>query len=48
MRVFQTLDKTVQARFEAELVEHWASHHKPGLENTEVDADYLEVIAVRK
>jgi SAM-dependent methyltransferase len=48
VRAFQTLDKTVQARFEAELVEHWASHHKPGLENTEVDAEYLEVIAVRK
>ena len=48
VRAFQTLDKTVQARFEADLVEHWASHNKPGAENTEVDAEYLEVIAVRK
>ena len=48
VRAFQTLDKNVQTRFAADLVEHWASHQRPGAENTEVDAEYLEVIAVRK
>jgi ubiquinone/menaquinone biosynthesis C-methylase UbiE len=48
VRAFQTLDKNVQVRFAADLVEHWASHQKPGAENTEVDAEYLEVIAIRK
>lgn len=48
VRVFATLDKPAQARFEAELVDHWAIHQRPGVENTEVDAEYLEVVAVRK
>jgi hypothetical protein len=48
VRVFAALDKDAQARFAAELVDHWATHQRPGAENTEVDAEYLEVIAVRK
>ncbi|HEV7389783.1 MAG TPA: class I SAM-dependent methyltransferase [Gemmatimonadaceae bacterium] len=48
VRAFQTLEKSVQARFAADLVDHWASNQKPGVEKTEVDAEYLEVIAVRR
>jgi len=48
VRVFATLDKQAQAKFAAELVEHWARHQRPGAQNTEVEAEYLEVVAVRK
>lgn len=48
VRAFAALDKNLSARFAAELVDHWASSQKPGAENTEVEAEYLEVIAIRK
>jgi hypothetical protein len=48
VRAFEALDKTLQTRFASDLVAHWASHQKPGVQNTEVDAEYLEVIAIRK
>jgi ubiquinone/menaquinone biosynthesis C-methylase UbiE len=48
VRAFEALDKTSQTRFASDLVAHWASHQKPGVQNTEVDAEYLEVIAIRK
>lgn len=48
VRTFEALDEDRRAQFAAELAEHWTRHQKPGAERTEVDSDYLEVVAVRR
>jgi non-specific serine/threonine protein kinase len=36
------------ASFAAELAAHWTAHHRPGGAATEVDSEYLEVVAIRR
>jgi SAM-dependent methyltransferase len=48
VRVFEKLDEDTRASFAAELTAHWSSHQRTGRATTEVDAEYLEVVAVRR
>jgi ubiquinone/menaquinone biosynthesis C-methylase UbiE len=48
VRTLEALDPERRARFTASLAEHWAEHQRPGARMTEVDAEYLEVIAIRR
>ena len=43
-----SLDDTGRERLMEELTEHWVRHQRPGAQATEVDAEYLEVVAVRR
>ena len=48
VRTFEALDEDSRARFAADLAAHWTAHNRPGVHTTEVDADYLEVTAIRR
>jgi len=48
VRAFATLDENARASFASDLTEHWSWHQRGNNESTEVDAEYLEVIAVRR
>lgn len=48
VRTFEALDEDRRARFAAELTGHWTRHQRPAVDVTEVDAEYLEVVAVRR
>jgi hypothetical protein len=48
VRTFEALDEDQRVSFAAQLAEHWTSHHRAGGAPTEVDAEYLEVVAVRR
>jgi hypothetical protein len=48
VRTFEALDEDQRVSFAAELAEHWTSRHRAGGAPTEVDAEYLEVVAVRR
>lgn len=48
VRTFEALDEDHRAWLAADLAEHWTRHHRPGLKFTEVDAEYLEVIATKR
>jgi ubiquinone/menaquinone biosynthesis C-methylase UbiE len=48
LRVFEALDEDSRATFAAELAAHWSSHQRGSGPTTEVDAEYLEVVAVRR
>jgi SAM-dependent methyltransferase len=48
VRTFEALDEDKRAAFAAELAWHWTSHDRAGGPGTEVEAEYLEVIAVRR
>jgi len=48
VRAFAALDENGRASFAADLAEHWSWHQRGGSETTEVAAEYLEVIAVRR
>jgi ubiquinone/menaquinone biosynthesis C-methylase UbiE len=48
VRAFATLDEDGRASFAADLAEHWSWHQRGSGTFTEVDAEYLEVIAVRR
>jgi SAM-dependent methyltransferase len=48
VRVFEALDEDGRASFAAELAAHWSSHQRGSGATTEVDAEYLEVVAVRR
>jgi 2-polyprenyl-3-methyl-5-hydroxy-6-metoxy-1,4-benzoquinol methylase len=45
---FGILDEDRRARLAADLAGHWKRHQNPAARQTEVDAEYLEVIAVRR
>jgi SAM-dependent methyltransferase len=47
VRVFEALDEDGRASFARELAAHWWSHQRGTGAITEVDAEYLEVVAVR-
>ncbi len=48
VRVFEALDEDRRAALAADLAGHWARHQRAGAAGTEVDAEYLEVVAVRR
>lgn len=48
VRTFEALDEDKRAWLAADLAEHWTRHHRAGTEQTEVDAEYLEVIATKR
>jgi SAM-dependent methyltransferase len=48
VRTFEKLDEDTRASFAAELTTHWSSHQRAGFPTTEVDAEYLEVVAIRR
>jgi ubiquinone/menaquinone biosynthesis C-methylase UbiE len=48
VRAFAALDADGRAAFATDLAEHWAWHQRGSGTSTEVDAEYLEVVAVRR
>ncbi|HEY4647940.1 MAG TPA: class I SAM-dependent methyltransferase [Gemmatimonadales bacterium] len=48
VRVFEALDESARSSFAAALLAHWSSHQRGSGETTMVDAEYLEVTAVRR
>ena len=48
VRTFEALDEDRRASLAAELTAHWAAHQRPAAAATEVDAEYLEVVATRR
>jgi len=46
-RAFASLDEKGQQTLHAELTQLWSSHNQAGADRTKVDAEYLEVIAIR-
>jgi ubiquinone/menaquinone biosynthesis C-methylase UbiE len=48
VRVFEALDEDGRASFAQELAAHWSSHQIGSSETTEVESEYLEVVAVRR
>jgi 2-polyprenyl-3-methyl-5-hydroxy-6-metoxy-1,4-benzoquinol methylase len=48
VRAFATLDENGRASFAADLAAHWSWHQRVAGASTEVEAEYLEVIAVRR
>ncbi len=46
-RAFESLDPQGRARLKAELVDLWAGHNRAAGNRTLVDAEYMEVIAIR-
>jgi ubiquinone/menaquinone biosynthesis C-methylase UbiE len=48
VRVFEALDESQRESFAAELAAHWSSHQIGSGERTQVQSEYLEVVAVRR
>ena len=48
VRAFEALDEDRRAELAAGLAGHWARHHRAGAAGTEVEAEYFEVVAVRR
>ena len=48
VRVFEALDEDSRAEFAVQLTEHWWSHQRASSATTEVEAEYLEVVATRR
>lgn len=48
VRTFEALDEDHRASLAGELADHWTRHHRPSAPMTEVDAEYLEVVATRR
>jgi hypothetical protein len=46
-RAFASLDASGQEKLKSELVRLWSTHNHSGGDTTKVDAEYLEVIAIR-
>ena len=47
VRTFEAIDEDRRAVLAAELTAHWTAHHRPGAPMTDVDSEYLEVVATR-
>lgn len=47
VRAFEALVEDHRAMLAADLTHHWTRHQRPASPTTEVDAEYLEVIAIR-
>lgn len=48
VRTFEVLDEDTRAVFAAELAAHWTNHNRGATGTTEVESEYLEVIATRR
>ena len=48
VRAFEALGPDGRAALAADIAAHWAAHQRPGSDGTEVEAEYLEVVAVRR
>jgi hypothetical protein len=48
VRAFESLDEDRRATLAADLTAHWARHRRPAAAGTEVAAEFLEVVAVRR
>jgi ubiquinone/menaquinone biosynthesis C-methylase UbiE len=48
VRAFEALDENGRRLLHADLVDHWVRHQRPASPTTEVDSEYLEVIATRR
>jgi ubiquinone/menaquinone biosynthesis C-methylase UbiE len=48
VRAFETLGEDRRRLLEADLVAHWVRHQRPTARTTEVDSEYLEIIATRR
>lgn len=48
VRTLEALGTDRRGLLEADLTDLWELHQKPGAEGTEVDSEYLEVIATRR
>jgi ubiquinone/menaquinone biosynthesis C-methylase UbiE len=48
IRTLEALDKQRARLLMADLVHHWERNQRPGAQGTEVEAQYLEVVAVRR
>jgi SAM-dependent methyltransferase len=48
VRTFAALDENGRSSFAADLAAHWSRHQRGSGPSTEVDAEYLEVTAVRR
>jgi ubiquinone/menaquinone biosynthesis C-methylase UbiE len=47
VRTFEALNEDRRASLAGDLTAHWTRHHRPSAPMTEVDAEYLEVVATR-
>jgi hypothetical protein len=48
VRAFESLDEDGRAALSVDLTTHWARHRRPVAAGTEVEAEFLEVVAVRR
>ena len=48
IRTIEALDRERGKQLAADLLYHWERNHRPGARGTEVDSQYLEVIAIRR
>jgi ubiquinone/menaquinone biosynthesis C-methylase UbiE len=48
VRAMEALDTERREQLAADLADLWAQHQRPGARRTEVDAEYLEVVAIRR
>lgn len=48
VRTFEALDKELHPQLAGALMDHWASNQRSEARSTEVPAEYLEVIAIRR
>ena len=48
VRAFEALGEDRRRLLEADLVDHWVRHQRPTSRTTEVDSEYLEIIATRR
>jgi SAM-dependent methyltransferase len=48
VRAFEALDNDRRGMLAADLLDHWTDHQRPGKRITEVDSEYLEVVAIRR
>jgi SAM-dependent methyltransferase len=48
VRAFEGLSEDRRSGLEADLVDHWVQHQRSTARTTEVDSEYLEVIAIRR
>ena len=47
VRAFELLDEDRKAALAADLTAHWTRHHRATAAGTEVEAEFLELVAVR-
>ena len=47
VRAFEALTENSRRLLEADLIDHWVRHQRPKSGTTEVDSEYLEIIATR-